>query len=181
MTRFIAVEGCHGTGTSTHADALAAALAARGTDAVAWHHPPHPAGSVGAERVRHYCESRRWSRWLELTHTAHAVYVLDRGPWSGVVYAQSLVSAGETRLLSGFVGARLEVELWWDHLQVICLDAPDDVLDARLAQRGEDPATSHAERRVWRRMAAAQGWPVVSTDGDREAVEAQLLALALRP
>ena len=53
-------------------------------------------------------------------------------------------------------------------------------LDARLLLRGEDPRESHHERAQWRRLAAAEGWPVVDTSGPREATGAALLAWALR-
>ena len=60
------------------------------------------------------------------------------------------------------------------------LDASDATLDARLLLRGEDPAASHGERAQWRRLAAAEGWPVVATDGDRDGVTRALLTWALR-
>lgn len=186
-TRFLAIEGCHATGTSTHADALAAALAARGIDAVAWHHPVHPAGAVGLARVCHYEASRRWTRWLDLAEAPHAVYVLDRGPWSGLVHARALEAADTRRLDSGHSVAAAELALWWEGLPTVLLDvlgpdgAPDDhVLDARLLLRGEDPRESHHERAQWRRLAASERWPVVDTSGPREAVGAALLAWALR-
>lgn len=179
-TRFLAIEGCHATGSSTHADTLAAALAARGIDATAWHHPAHPAGAVGLARVCHYEASRRWTRWLDLAEAPHAVYVLDRGPWSGLVHALALEAADTRRLDSGHHVAAAELALWWQGLPVVLLDASDATLDARLLLRGEDPAASHGERAQWRRLAAAEGWPVVSTDRPRADVAADLLALALR-
>ena len=63
---------------------------------------------------------------------------------------------------------------------VAYLDAADATLDARLILRGEDPAASHGERAQWRRLAAAEGWPVVATDGDRDGVTRALLTWALR-
>lgn len=52
-------------------------------------------------------------------------------------------------------------------------------LDARLLLRGEDPRESHGERAQWRRLAAAERWPVVDTGRPREAVAGDLLALAI--
>ncbi len=182
-TRFLAIEGCHATGTSTHADALAAALAARGIDAVAWHHPVHPAGAVGLARVVHYEASRRWTRFLSIadrTGMTHAVHVLDRGPWSGLVHARALEAQDTRRLDSGHSVAAAELALWWEGLPVVLLDASDATLDARLLLRGEDPRESHHERAQWRRLAASERWPVVDTSGPREAVGAALLAWALR-
>ena len=185
--KFLAIEGCHGTGTSTHADALVRALRARGIDAVAWHHPRHPDGAEGLARVVHYERSRRRA----LRHMAHErtsmdrpaapeVIVCDRGPWSGLAYARSLEAADTRRLDSGHHVAAMELALWWDGLPVAMLDAADATLDARLLLRGEDPAASHGERAQWRRLAAAEGWPVIATDGDRDGVTRALLTWALR-
>jgi hypothetical protein len=189
-TRFLSLDGPDGGGHSTHADALAAALAARGVDAVAWHHPRHPDGATGLARVTHYEASRRWTRFLSIadrTGMTHAVHVLDRGPWSGLVHARALEAADTRRLDSGHSVAAAELALWWEGLPVVMLDvlgpdgAPDDAtLDARLLLRGEDPRDSHHERAQWRRLAAAERWPVVDTSGPREAVGAALLAWALR-
>lgn len=178
--RFLLLEGGHGAGTSTHADALAAALCARGIDAVAWHHPRHPDGAEGLARVVHYERSRVWTRDWRDPREMHAVYVLDRGPWSGLAYARSLEAADVRRLDSGHNVAAMELALWWMDTPVVMLDALDATLDARLLLRGEDPAASHGERAQWRRLAAAEGWPVVATDGDRDGVTAALVAWALR-
>jgi len=179
-TRWICLDGPDGGGHSTHADALAAALAARGHDAVSWHHPVHPAGAVGLARVVHYERSRWWTRDWRDPREMHAVYVLDRGPWSGLVHARALEAQDTRRTDSGHSVAAAELVLWWDGLPVVLLDASDATLDARLLLRGEDPRDSHHERAQWRRLAAAEGWPVVDTSGPREATGAALLAWALR-
>lgn len=69
---------------------------------------------------------------------------------------------------------------WWQDTPVAYLDASDATLDARLLLRGEDPAASHGERAQWRRLAAAEAWPVIATDGDRDGVTRALLTWALR-
>jgi len=183
-TRWICLDGPDGGGHSTHADALAAALRDAGHDARAYHHEPHPDGAVGLARVVHYERSRVWTRD---PRELHAVYVLDRGPWSGLVHARALEAQDTRRLDSGHSVAAMELALWWEGLPVVMLDvlgpdgAPDDAtLDARLLLRGEDPRESHHERAQWRRLAAAERWPVVDTSGPREATGAALLAWALR-
>lgn len=183
---FLLIEGCHATGTSTAADALAADLCARGIRAVSWHHPRHPDGAEGLARVTHYEAARRALRHMAHKHprmdrlAPPEVIVLDRGPWSGLVHARALEAADTRRLDSGHHVAAAEIALWWQGLPVVLLDASDATLDARLLLRGEDPAASHGERAQWRRLAAAEGWPVVSTDRPRADVAADLLALALR-
>lgn len=190
---FLLIEGCHATGTSTAADALAADLCARGIRAVSWHHPRHPDGAEGLARVTHYEAARRALRHMAHKHprmdrlAPPEVIVLDRGPWSGLVHARALEAQDTRRLDSGHSVAAAELALWWEGLPVVMLDvlgpdgAPDDAtLDARLLLRGEDPRESHHERAQWRRLAATEGWPVVDTSGPREATGAALLTWALR-
>lgn len=178
--KFLLIEGPDGSAKSTHTDVLAACLCARNIDAVAWHHPQHPDGAEGLARVVHYERSRVWTRDWRDPREMHSVYVLDRGPWSGLAYARSLEAADTRRLDSGHNVAAMELALWWQDTPVAYLDAADATLDARLILRGEDPAASHGERGQWRRLAAAEGWPVVATDGDRDGVTRALLTWALR-
>ena len=181
MMRFLAIEGCHGTGTSTHARDLAEALRAEGIDARAYHHEPHPAGAVGLARVVHYERARERLRVGAVMRDGRpCVTVMDRGPWSGLVHARALEASDVRRLDSGHHVAAMELALWWDGLPVAMLDADAATLDARLLLRGEDPAASHGERAQWRRLAAAEGWPVIATDGDRDGVTRALLTWALR-
>jgi len=180
-TRYLTIEGCHATGSSTHADALAAALRDAGHDAVSWHHPRHPDGATGLARVEHYIDARR-----VLWALRNAVVVVDRGPFSGLVHARACVAA----YVPGAPGdglAAMDCATFGSLCAVAYLDvlgpdgAPDDAtLDARLLLRGEDPRESHHERAQWRRLAAAERWPVVDTSGPREATGAALLTWALR-
>jgi thymidylate kinase len=184
-TRWISIEGPDGGGHSTHADALAAALRDAGHDARAYHHEPHLAGATGLARVCHYEASRRFVRHAKAASPRmdrpcrERVIVMDRGPWSGLVHARALEAQDTRRLDSGHSVAAAELALWWGGLPVVMLDASDATLDARLLLRGEDPRESHAERAQWRRLAAAEGWPVVDTSRPREAVAGDLLAWAL--
>lgn len=180
-TKFICLDGPDGGGHSTHANALAAALRAQGIDARAYHHETHPDGAVGLARVVHYERTREPLRAGAVMRDGRpCVVVMDRGPWSGLVHARALEAQDTRRLDSGHHVAAAEIALWWQGLPVVLLDASDATLDARLLLRGEDPAASHGERAQWRRLAAAEGWPVVGTDRPRADVAADLLALALR-
>ena len=61
------------------------------------------------------------------------------------------------------------------------LDAPDDVLDARIAARGEPIGPALAERGVWRATMASHPYGApVRTDRPAAVVQAELLAWALR-
>ncbi len=68
MTRgqFITFEGGEGTGKSTQAARLVAALKARGIDVV---HTREPGGSPGAEEIRHIALNGDAGRWSPLTET----------------------------------------------------------------------------------------------------------------
>lgn len=180
--RFIVLDGCHGTGSSTHADTLAAALESalwtpRNPIVVrAYHHPRHPEGCNGVARIAWYAGAR-----AQMLRGAAGIVVMDRGPLSGVVYAESLTPAAPGRS-TALALARAELAREpWAMAPTVVLDAEDDALDARLRERGEDPAASHPERLAWGRLLAACGWAkVVRTDGDAGDVRAELLAWALR-
>lgn len=173
---FLVCDGADGVGTTHHADALAAGLRSRGIDASAYHHPRHPSGCDGVARVAWYAGAR-----AQMLRGAAGVVVMDRGPLSGVVYAESLTPAAPGRP-TALALARAELAREpWAMAPTVVLDAEDDALDARLRERGEDPAASHPERLAWGRLLAACGWAkVVRTDGDAGDVRAELLAWALR-
>lgn len=171
--KILYLEGGHGVGTSTHADALAASLRALGHDAVAYHHPRHPDGATGLARVRWYIDARRELRRTLPTaprmDRPRRVVVSDRGPWSGLVYARAVGCS--------VVEAAMDCALWGG--APLYLDAPDATLDARLLLRGEDPASAWPERAEWRRLAAAEDWPTIDTSAPVAEVTRALLRLAV--
>lgn len=179
-TIYLAVEGCHGTGTSTHADAIASALRADGLVARAYHHPRHPDGCTGPARVAWYAgaraqlaaeQERLAASLVGCGDDLPRVVVMDRGPWSGVVHARSLY-VEPSRAVD--LAMREVASEPWRSAPMVVLDAAADVLDARLRERGEDPAASHAERCEWAQIDARR----VCTDRDVAVVRAELLAWA---
>lgn len=172
-TIYLALDGCHGTGTSSHADALAEALGAERFRAVAYHHPRHPEGCNGAARVAWYAGAR-----AQLAALPPApIVVMDRGPTSGVVYADAV---GE-----GYLLATEDVTRWAGRgLAWVHLTADADTLDARIRARGEKPREFLAERSTWGIMAAlgaeaSPRWRTVDTGRPSGPVRAELLAWAL--
>lgn len=172
--KVLILDGCHGTGTTTHAQRLAAALRWHGLDAIAWHHHRHPDGCEGLARVRWYAHDR-----ARIARLGKPVVVLDRGPQSGLCYSESLLP-GTLNRAEAIACAHAEIKAFGRTARMAVLNAPDDVLDARLAARGEDPTQSHAERRVWAQLLAQHPTAtVVRTDRDADEVAADLLAWAL--
>lgn len=180
--KVLILDGCHGTGTTTHADRLADALDGRlwtprtPVVARAYHHPPHPDGLAGAARIAWYAGAR--AQMLAGGHLPD-VLVMDRGPQSGLCYAESLLP-GTLNRAEAIACAHAEIAAFGRTARMAVLNAPDDVLDARIAARGEDPTQSHAERRVWARLLALHPTAtVVRTDLDADEVAADLIAWAL--
>jgi thymidylate kinase len=177
VTIYLAVDGCHGTGTSTHADALAEALRGELFDARAYHHPRHPDGCDSAARVAWYAGAR--AQLAE--HPIAPIVVMDRGPMSGVVYAHA------ARLPTADVRLALEDSNHWTldrGLVWVWLDAPDTELDARILARNERPAAFGAERAAWRQhvrslVPASRPAHLLNTGVDAASVRADLLAWAI--
>lgn len=186
ITRFLVVDGCHATGSSSHAEFLAAGLRSHRIDARAYHHPKHPAGCDGVARVAWYMGARAEMVAREVAlmaalssagDDALRVIVMDRGPLSGVVYAESLHPSDPGRVAARRLTAEEREREPWRSAPTVVLDADDATLDARLAARGERPADSWGERWAWARIA---GRGRVDTGRDADAVRAELLAWALR-
>ncbi len=175
---YLALDGCHGVGTSTHADALAEALRGEHFAAAAYHHPRHDVGCGGAARVAWYAGARAQL----VAHPIAPVVVMDRGPMSGVAYARSLNS--ESGLANHL--ARIDASSWCHRhdLSWVWLDAPDATLDARILARQETPSMFKGERAAWRELVLTDGFPrrpthLINSAGDAANVRADLLAWAI--
>jgi thymidylate kinase len=173
--RIIVIEGCDGTGTSTHAEKLGYALARElGGDRVRiYRHPPHRAGAGDWERSLHYARERAE---MVAREEEGRVIVCDRWVSSTDAIALTLSGQVQQRLLKLTALERSFLPL---PILTVLLDAPDTVLDERLSARGEAiPPWAGALRRVYREEIARVCDAVLSTAGDIDRVTDRLLSLA---
>jgi thymidylate kinase len=172
--KIIVIEGCDGTGTSTHAEKLGYSLAkVLGGDRVRiYHHPPHRAGAGDWERSLHYARERAEMVGRE---EDGRVVVCDR--WVHSTDAIALTQAVRGRMLGLTALERVSLPV---PVLTVLLDAPDEVLDKRLLARGETiPPWAGDLRRVYREDIARVCDVTVNTSADAGAVSERLLALAL--
>lgn len=169
--KLIVIEGCDGTGTTSHADALAEGLNRQGYPARPYHHPPHRTGAGDWERSLHYARER-----AEMVSRPYdGVWVCDR--W----YPSTQVLAHTVREESVRERMLALTELERGYLPVplltVVLDAPEEVLDARLRARGE--AVTERDRILRSLYRALPCDARVDTRGYAAEVRAELFALAL--
>lgn len=172
--KIIVIEGCDGTGTSTHAEKLGYALARElGGDRVRiYRHPPHRPGAGDWERSLHYARERAEM----VAREEDRVIVCDR--WVSSTDALALTFSGSVRQRMLGLTALERVSLPTPVLTVM-LDAPDAVLDERLLARGEAiPPWARELRRAYREDIARGCDAVLSTAGDSARVIDCLLFLA---
>lgn len=174
--KLIVIEGGDGTGTTTHADTLAVALCRGGYEALAYHHPPHPPGCTHWERSLHYAlERARVCRKLRDTDT---VLVADRWYHSTWAYTAALTRESVRAVMLGL--SLYEDSILPPITLAVMLDAPDEVLDARLRARGRDPtADERVIRNGYREYLAGSMEAIVDTAAPYEAVGSRLLDLSL--
>jgi len=179
MPRILVLEGDHAAGTSTHADLLTAALQRDGVRAVAFHHT-RPAHADPMSAALGYAIQRR-----EFLLACKAeVVVADR--WRSSTWAKAyqymFLGDGYRDQMVGYAMRGLfqaEAEYARESALVL-LTAEDDVLSARLAERGITPITREvlAERRAFAESMKAAGWPSVNTGRSVDVVAADLYAWA---
>lgn len=145
--RLIVIEGADGAGTTTHADILATALRAEGIDAVAWHHKRPGLNAPWLDALA-YAQQRAD---LVASNPRAAVIVADRW-WHSTMFEGRALHLDALRSL-----AEAEAFALPRSAALFVLDAPDDVLDARLAARGESVGPlDHARRAVYRAFASVR-------------------------
>lgn len=144
MTHYIVIEGADGTGTTTHTDLLTLALRSCGVDAVAFHHARPSLGNAWLDALD-YARQRA----LLVASKPTALVVADRWHWSTLTEAAALASSSLDAL------HRAEWLRSPIALATFILDAPDDVLDARITARGEEVTHRDRIRRLAYRELAA--------------------------
>lgn len=173
--KIIVIEGCDGTGTTTHTERLGYALARElGEDRVRiYRHPPHRAGAGDWERSLHYARERAE---MVSREGEGRIIVCDR--WVSSTDALALTLSGSVRERMLGLTSLERVSLPTPILTVL-LDAPDVVLDERLRARGEEiPPWARELRRVYREEIARVCDVVLSTAGDDGRVAERLLSFA---
>lgn len=176
--KLIVLEGCDGTGTTTHAEALAGALCREGYTGLSYHHPPHPSGCTHWERSLHYAlERARVCRKLRDTDR-DTVLVADR--WYHSTWSYTAVLTREPVRVAMLGLSLYENSILPPITLAVMLDASDEVLDARLRERGrETTADERTIRNGYREYLAGSMESVVDTAAPCEEVGARLLELSL--
>ena len=173
--KLIVIEGCDGTGTSTHTEALAYNLRECGYKVIEFHHPPPPKGCSPWTRVTHYASER--SKLVDQYGGTDVVVVADRWYHSTLVFAAIIDGALKTRL---HVLAQMEKHTLPAPTMLAVLDASDAELDVRLAKRGEVVQPSDTvQREAYRRTVCPIATITLDTGNHRDAVRGMLLDTAL--
>ena len=157
----LVIEGPDAAGKSALVDALAAEL-----DAAPFHHPRPRRGADPLEAALHYaCARRAWvTEWPH--HTNGGLLVLDRSHWYSRVLGRALGETISRREREAMIDLSLMEEQTLPRGLVLLCDAPDAVLDARLAARGT-PTTDldRAVRQEYRHQAGMRAWERIDTTG----------------
>ena len=173
--RVLVLEGCDGCGKSSHADRLAAALRAEGHNARAFHHTK-PADADPILAALDYAAQRRR---LVLNPPA-SVIVADRWAWSTWALGRALMMQSGSAIgatLTSLATAEMPVSYVPHGIAIAALEAPSEVLNARLAAR-RTPATEMDELLREAYGLLGPGGRRIDTSRPADVVAAELLAWA---
>lgn len=173
--RLIVIEGCDGTGTSTHVPPLAKSLRERGYETVEFHHPPPPHGCSPWARVTHYASER--AKLADKYRDQDVVVVSDRWFQSTETFASVIDGALKTRLN---VLVQLERHTLPPPVMLALLDASDGELDRRLTKRGESVRpTDIVQREAYRHYVAPRATVTLNTENPKDVVQGILVEIAV--
>lgn len=174
----VVIEGQHAGGKTTQTEAVARALRALGLDAQAWHHARQADASNRFSAALVYAHQRaELFAWAE--REGPDVLLVDRWWHSTEVVAWTCANRERSALYRLAVA---EKGLHLDPTLVLALDAPDEVLDARILERGAAVTDTDRLARPWYRdetVLRAWGAHRVDTSGDTAATTARLTAMVL--
>lgn len=183
MTLLVCLEGLDAAGKSTHSVRLENALRADGLAADSWRHEP-PSGVVRSDpwaAALHYAQERAaFARRMRIPPCEPvSVVVCDR--WLYSTSVASLAPAITTLTRQAMVLLVDAEDRALPCVHTILLDAPLEVVAARMVARGEMvPDHLAYSQAAYRVMAESLRWPVVSTDRDAAAVTRELVAIVRR-
>lgn len=151
----IAIEGPDGVGKTTHVRAAVEHLRAQGIEARAFHHTK-PDTDDPVEAARIYAQQR-----CDLVDGLTPGDVVVADGWNISTWAHGLTMASDVARAMGDVaddegyGEDIPKGHFDAYIGLVILDAPDEVLDARLASRGESlPDGRHRERGYYRLLSS---------------------------
>lgn len=177
MTRLVVIEGPDAGGKSTQVSAVARQLRAGGVKADWWHHPrPDVADARSPWSLALFFAAARARLAAQLVAgQGPDVLIVDRWTWSTTT-AQIAREGGPLPAVECLTQGE-EHSLPVPALTVL-LTASGDLLDKRLARRGEiRPQNATRLRAAYDDLAHAFGWPVVSTARERGEVTTELVRL----
>lgn len=177
-TKFIVIEGNHAAGKSTQTEAVAARLRGLDVDAAAWHHKAPEGASTRFSAALAYARQREeLFAWAE--REGPDVLLVDRWWHSTEVVAWTCDDRERSALYRLAVAEKPTLPA---PVLLAVLDAPDEVLDARILERGAAVTDTDRLARPWYRdetVLRAWGAHRVDTSGPAAATTTRLTAMVL--
>lgn len=177
--KLFVIEGPDASGKTELANRVVYELRAQRIDARAFHHPSPPEDCAGDPWLcaLHYLIARSK---LIATAGADEVIVADRWHWSSLTEGRALEAVatdGDAARLGASVSKLWHAEALSEHhrpLRLFLLDASDEVLDRRSADRGHEVTPlDRARRRAYRAMSI--GGISIDTAADLDAITQRIV------